>query len=123
MFPLFPSFLIFGLSPIISIAILVGLLVAGFAEMRKGHIGRVAIFLNVLLLWQIFYLHWPELNLLYQAYLNIGTFIGLIAIIAYIPLTRFSLPTEFYTAAYILYGSLSIILIVIGALYFHIPFF
>ena len=121
MISLFPNFLVFGIPPIISLVILVGLLVAGFAEMRNGHIGRVAIFLNVLLLWQIFYLHWTSLNNLYQIYLNVGSFVGLIAIISYIPATRFKLPTEFYKFSYLLYGSLSIILVIFGAMYFKVP--
>jgi hypothetical protein len=103
----------------ISLLIMLGLLVAGIAERRQGHIGRVAIFLNAILLWEIFYGSFASLPLLYQYYLNIGSIVGLIAIIAYIP--RRSLPTEFYTFAYLFYGSFSVLLAIIGAVYFNIP--
>lgn len=121
MIPFFPNSLIIGIPSIISIVVLIGLLIAGFAEMRKGHIGRVTIFLNVLLLWQIFYLHWSSLNNIYQIYLNAGSLVGVLAIISYFPPTRFRLKTEFYTFAYLLYGSLSIIFVILGAIYFKIP--
>lgn len=118
-FPWFPSQLIFPLPAGISILILIGLLIAGIVEIRQGHIGRVAIFLNALLLWEIFYGSFNNLPPLYQYYLNVGSIIGLVAIITYFP--KVSLRTEFYTFAYILYGSFSVLVAIIGAIYFKIP--
>ncbi len=103
----------------IPILIIIGLLIAGIAERRQGHIGRVAIFLNALLLWEIFYGSFAISPLIYQYYLNIGSVVGLIALIAYIP--RQSLPTEFYAFSYIFYGTLSALVAIIGAIYFNIP--
>ena len=119
MIHLIPSFLIINIPAGISIIVLVGLFIAGIAEFRQGYIGRVAIFLNALLLWEIFFGIWGSLPQLFQLYLNIGSIVGLIAIISYFP--RISLPKEFYTFCYIFYGSISIIVAVIGALYLKIP--
>lgn len=117
----FPESLIFNIPKGIFLIGLIGILVAGIVEYRQGHIGRPAIFINSLLLWQIFYSTWAMLPAFFQWYLNVGSVVGVVALIAYIPITRFKLPKEFYTFSYFLYGSLSIIAVVIGAIYFKIP--
>ena len=101
------------LPPSISTLALIVLLVAGIAEFRKGHIGRVAIFANSMLLWQFFFDKFIALPGLIQWYLNIGTAIGLIALGAYLIKER--LPAEFYDIAFVLYGSISV-LIVLGSI-------
>jgi hypothetical protein len=93
----------------ISYIVLIGLFIAGVAEIRQGHIGRIGIFLNSMFLWQIFYEQFQELPLWFQWYLNIGTILGLLAIISYI--LSESLPTEYYQFCFIAYGSISIIII------------
>ena len=40
---------------IISYVALIGLMIAGIAEFRQGHIGRIGIAGNAFLLWQIFF--------------------------------------------------------------------
>ncbi len=117
----FPESLIFSIPKGIFLIGLIGILVAGIVEYRQGHIGRPAIFINALLLWQIFYSVWAMLPSFLQWYLNLGSVVGIVALIAYIPITRFKLPKEFYTVSYFLYGSLSIIAVIIGAIYFKIP--
>ena len=116
---LFPSFLIFNFPAGISILVILGLFVAGLSEIRQGHIGRVSIFLNAILLWEIFYNSWNILPTLFQFYLNLGTFMGAVAIFTYIP--NKSLPSIFYKISFVLFGSLSLILSILGAFYFKIP--
>jgi len=101
------------LSPTISTLALIVLLVAGIAEFRKRHIGRVAIFANSVLLWQFFFDKFATLSGVMQWYLNIGTAIGLIALGAYLIKER--LPTEFYDIAFVFYGSISV-LTVLGSI-------
>lgn len=100
---------------IISYMALAGLIIAGIAEFRQGHIGRLGIAGNAFLLWQIFFPVWTTLPHWFQWYLNIGTILAVIAIPSY--LFKFSLPTEFYKFAFIGYGSFSIILAIV------VPFF
>lgn len=116
---LFPAFAAIGLPKVVFLAGLVGVLVAGIAEIRQGHIGRPAIFINALLLWQIFFSVFAILPGWLQWYLNIGSIAGLIAILAYIP--KKSLPKEFYQVCFFLYGSISVIFVVVGAVYFKVP--
>lgn len=117
----FPEIFVLGIPKGLFLLGLVGVLVAGIAEFRQGHIGRPAIFINSLLLWQIFFSVWTILPTAIQWYLNIGSIAGLIAIIAYMP--KWSLPTEFYQFCYYAYGSLSIILVVILAYTLKISLF
>src|SRR3989344_6318355 len=114
----FPAGLIFSIPKGLFLLGLIGVLVAGIAEFRKGHIGRPAIFINSLLLWQIFFSVWTILPVWMQWYLNIGSIVGLIALVAYIP--KWSLPTEFYQFCYYAYGSLSIILVIFMSFYLKI---
>ena len=96
---------------IISYIALAGLIIAGIAEFRQGHIGRLGIAGNAFLLWQIFFPVWATLPNWFQWYLNVGTILAVIAIPSY--LFKFSLPTEFYKFAFIAYGSFSIILAIV----------
>jgi hypothetical protein len=95
----------------VSYIALILLLIAGVVEIRQGHIGRVGIFLNSMLLWQIFYEPFQTLPLWFQWYLNIGTILGVLALIAYF--LHESLPTEFYQISFIAYGSISILVILL----------
>jgi|SRR5664280_2138322 hypothetical protein len=99
-----------------SIIAMIILLVAGFAEYRQGYIGRVAIFGNAMLLWQVFFASWDKLPDFFQWYLNIGTAVAVIAIVSYV--TRQSLPSEFYTICYVAYGSISVLLAIFFAFQF-----
>ncbi|MDP2750274.1 MAG: hypothetical protein Q8O89_05580 [Nanoarchaeota archaeon] len=93
----------------ISYIVLIVLLIAGIVEFRQGHIGRIGIFLNSILLWQIFYPTFNTLPSWFQWYLNIGTVIGVIALLAYF--SRQSLPTIFYQVCFMGYGSISILIV------------
>ncbi len=119
----FPAIAAISLPKVVFLVGLVGVFVAGLAEFRQGHIGRPAIFINALLLWQIFYSAWNTLPNWFQLYLNTGTVVGLIAIIAYIPEPKIKLPTKFYQFCYYAYGSFSIIAVVILANYLKISLF
>jgi hypothetical protein len=107
-FPLMFSGLVFVPTIVSYIALLI-LFIAGIAEYRQGHIGRIAITGNAFLLWQIFFIEWSNLLPFLQWYLNIGTILGVVAIISY--LWKFSLPSKFYSFAYFGYGSFSIFII------------
>lgn len=115
----FPEALVLNIPKGVFLVGLIGIFVAGIAEFRKGHIGRPAIFANSILLWQIFFSIWTTLPLWLHWYLNIGSVVGLIAIIAYVP--KWKLPTKFYQFCYYLYGSFSIILVIIMAIYLKMP--
>ena len=95
----------------VSAIALLALLAAGIYEFRHSHIGRVGIFANSMLLWQIFYDTFYTSPMWFQGYLNIGTIIGLIALGAY--LVGQSLPTKFYQICFIAYGSISVIFIIL----------
>jgi len=98
---------------------LIGFTLAGIMERRQGHIGRVGIAINAFSLWQLFYRSWTVLPELVQWYLNLGTIFALVAVLSY--LARESLPTEFYSLAFLLYGSLSIVIAVLGAIWWGVP--
>jgi len=100
----------------VSLIAMIILFVAGIAEYRQGHIGRVAIAGNAFLLWQIFFGVWEKLPDYFQWYLNLGTVVAVIAIASYI--TRESLPTEFYQFCYLAYGSFSVLITIIFAFQF-----
>src|SRR3989344_5694167 len=113
--PFFPGILVFSIPKAIFLIGILGILIAGLVEFRQGHIGRPAIFVNSLLLWQIFFSVWAILPALMQWYLNIGTIAGLIALIAYIP--KWKLPKGFYQFCFFFYGSISIVLAIIFSVY------
>lgn len=115
---LFPQFLTFDIPRGLFLLGLVAVFVAGITEFRQGHIGRPAIFINALFLWQIFFSVWGILPVWMQWYLNVGSIAGLIAIIAYVP--KWRLPTEFYQFCYYAYGSLSIIIVIFLSIYLKI---
>ena len=96
---------------LISYISLLGLIIAGIAEFRQGHIGRLGIAANAFLLWQIFFSVWGALPIWVQWYLNVGTILAVIAIFSY--LFKLSLIKEFYQVAFILYGSFSLIFAII----------
>ncbi len=100
------------LPPLISFGAMILLLIFGYAESKKNYVGRVAMVANVFLLWQVFYSKFPQLPGYLQWYLDIGSVLAGIGLVTY--LSRSSLPSKFYTITYLLYGSLSVF-IVIGA--------
>ena len=108
---------------VISLLAIIGLVLVGIAEFRKGHIGRIAIAGNAFLLWQIFFPSWDILPTWFQWYLNLGTIFAIIAVPSYLLKNSFrtSLPTEFYKIAYVLYGSFSILIAIAIAIYLKIP--
>jgi hypothetical protein len=93
---------------------LIAVALPAFQEWRSGHIGRVGIFVNVVMLWQIFYAGWSTFPLPLQVYLNLGTVVAIVAAISYIKLVR--LPSIFYSVARILYGSLTVGVIILVAM-------
>jgi len=108
---------------IVSLLVILGLVLFGIVEFRKGHIGRISIAGNAFLLWQIFFSSWNVLPSWFQWYLNLGTIFAVIAVPSYLFKNSFktSLPTEFYKIAFVLYGSFSIIVAIIIAIYLKIP--
>ena len=96
---------------IVSIAGIIILALLGWQEYAQGHIGRLGIAANAFFLWQIFFTKWLLLPELFQWYLNLGTLFGIVGVGSYI--LRESLPTIFYRVALILYGSVSILLIIV----------
>ena len=94
----------------ISFIALVLLLIASIAELRKHHIGRVALAANVFLLWQIFYSTFQQLPGVFQWYLDLGSVVAVVGLFTY--LTRSSLPSKFYNITMVLYGSLSVVAVV-----------
>lgn len=101
---------------------LFGIFIAGLMERRQGHIGRIGIAANAILLWQIFFAVWDILPDWFQWYLNIGTVLMIIALVSYFT-KLFRLPTLFYQVSYYLYGSFSIIFVVIMAFFLGMPVF
>jgi len=95
----------------ISFLAMIPLLLACIAERRQEHIGRIGIASNAFFLWQIFYPIWVTLPEWFQIYLNIGTIFALIAIASY--LLKIRLPSEYYSIAYILYGSFSVLIVIV----------
>ena len=83
----------------------------GLQEYAQGHIGRLGLAANAFFLWQIFFTKWLLLPELFQWYLNLGTIFAIVGVGSY--LLRESLPTIFYRIALVLYGSISIIVIII----------
>jgi hypothetical protein len=116
---LFPAFAALALPKVVFLIGLVVVLVTGIAEFRQGYIGRVAIFANAILLWQLFFSVFGILPIWFQWYLNVGSIVGLIAIIAYFP--KWKLPTEFYQICFVLYGSVSVIVAVIISFLIKVP--
>lgn len=100
--------------PLISLGALIILLIYGYIEMRKQYIGRVAMTANVFLLWQIFYNNFPQLPWYLQWYLNIGSVLAIIGLITYFSRNR--LPTAFYKSTFLLYGSISVLLVIVAYL-------
>lgn len=109
MFPFMIGSLIFIPNVISYIALLL-LVVAGIAELRQGHIGRLGITANAFFLWQIFFPIWTNLPQWFQWYLNIGTILAIIALPSY--LLKISLPSHFYGFAFVGYSSFSLILVI-----------
>jgi hypothetical protein len=94
--------------------VIAALAIGALVEFRQGHIARPMIAVNALLLWQLFYADWSSLPTWLQVYLNGGSVVGVIAMASYT--TKVSLPNGFYKVAFLVYGSLSIG-IVIAALF------
>lgn len=92
------------------------LFVAGIAEFRQGHIGRLGIAGNAFLLWQVFFGVWDKLPDYFQWYLNVGTLVAVIALASYVLKER--LPTEFYQVCYLAYGSFSVLFTIVFAFQF-----
>jgi hypothetical protein len=100
------------LPPLIATGALILLLLYGYIEIRKHHIGRISMVANVFLLWQVFYNNFALLPGFLQWYLNVGSILAVIGLLTY--LSRSSLPSGFYKITFLLYGSLPV-LIIIGA--------
>jgi hypothetical protein len=95
------------------------LVITGIMELRQGHIGRIGIACNAFLLWQIFYAKWVLLPELMQWYLNLGTIFAIIALVSYF--LGESLPAGFYSLAFVLYGSISLIVVILATVYLGVP--
>jgi len=81
----------------------------GVKQFRQGHIGRVEIVASVFLLSQIVVPNWSVAPTIIQWLTNIGVPVAVIAGLSY--LFKESLPTEFYELAYLLFGSLTILVV------------
>jgi hypothetical protein len=65
-----------------------------------------------MLLWQVFFEQWDSLPNWLHLYLNVGTVIGGLALASY--LAKAKLPTAFYTFSLYVYGSGTILVLVVG---------
>ncbi|GEM_PF-2795099 len=97
------------------------LILLGRKEHARRHVGRLGIVGNSLFLWQVFYNAWASLPNWMAWYLNLGTIFGGIALLTY--LSRDSLPTEYYNVALWLYGSFSVLIVLLMAVAYSIPIF
>jgi carbon starvation protein CstA len=111
--PWMHSNLVFLPAETASIALLAVVIVGILVEYRQHHIARPAIFGNAILLWQVFFGKWDQLPDWLQIYLNVGTVVGVVALLSYLLKAR--LPNGFYKLAFYAYGSLTV-LVLIGAL-------
>ena len=102
---------------LISFVAMLFLLIYGFRELRRGHIGRIELAANVFLVWQLFFPVWANLPSYFQWYLNIGSVVAVLTLLTYF--TRTSLPKGFYKLTLVSYGSIAI-LAAIGAFLFGI---
>ncbi len=96
-----------------SLSILLLVLSALFVE--KHYIGRLAIAANVFFAWELLAPHWVELPELVQFYLYLGLLFAVISILSYT--SKKSLSTSFYETARILFGSITILLIILYFVY------
>jgi len=87
------------------------LLIVSALLVEKRYIGRLAITSNVFFLWQLFTPHWYELPEIFQLYLNIGLLFAIIALVSYV--VKQSLPSGFYKFAKWLFGSLTVVAIIV----------
>ncbi|MES2154424.1 MAG: hypothetical protein V4510_04740 [bacterium] len=113
MLRLMPADWIFLPSATASLVVLAAVAIGVLVERRQHFIARPAIFGNALMLWQVFFDKWRSLPDWLQVYLNVGSFIGALALVSYV--TRARLPTPFYRFSLYGYGSLTV-LILIGSL-------
>lgn len=118
MFPLMTSSLVF--LPPETFFLLIPLLFLSIKEFRSGYIGRIGIVVNVFLLWQVFYNQWMFLPGWFQLYLDIGTLVAVVAFMAYIFDRR--LPKQFYTGAFVAYGSFTLVIVLANYIYAVLPF-
>lgn len=102
---------IFVLPEQLNLFIVAGLIFALIAEIRKRYIGRPGIVANSLLVIEIMGPHWCKLPVIAQLYLYGAVIVCVIAGLAY--LTHTKLSTEFYNFCFIVYGSLSVLMIII----------
>ena len=93
----------------LNLILIFGLIFAVFVQIRQGHIGRPGIVANSFIVIEMFAPHWDRLPEAAQIYLYGALVFGVIAAISYA--SKESLPTEFYKMAFILYSSLSILMI------------
>ena len=93
-----------------SILSLVLIFVSAFF-IEKHYLARLALAGNVFFLWELLFPYWQQLPGLAQIYLNAGLVLAVLAIAS--RLINFHLPTEFYKYARILFGSISVLLVVL----------
>ena len=92
-----------------NLILILGLIFAIIVQSRQGHIGRPGIVANSFIVIEMFAPHWDKLPEMAQLYLYGALVFGVIAAISY--LLKESLPTKFYKIAFMLYSSVSILMI------------
>jgi len=97
----------------VGIVIIFLLISALFVEVH--YIGRISLATNVFLLWQLLGPFWYSLPNFFQAYMNLGLILAIIAIISYI--FEQSLPAGFYNIGRLFFGSFTVLGIVLYFFY------
>ncbi|VVB50735.1 Uncharacterised protein [uncultured archaeon] len=80
-------------------------------ESMKHRVGRIGMFLNAVLMWQIMYAEFGGLAEWVRVYLNAGTILGLWSISYY--LYKIRLKTDFYEVMFVFYASTSIAVVLV----------
>lgn len=112
MIPLMPRTFIVIPSTAASLVLVACVVLGAIVERRQHYIARPAIFANAVLLWQVFFDDWGTLPAWLQTYLNVGSLVGVLAVVSY--LWRFKLPSGFYRFSLYTYGSFTILVLVVG---------
>lgn len=95
--------------PVVIQLTILGLGLVAIQQIRQGHIGRVGIATAGILVVQQAYPIWGALSTPWRIYALLAALFGTVAAISY--LTKTSLTTEFYKAAFLLLGGGTIIMV------------
>lgn len=95
--------------PVVLQLTILGLGLAALQQFRQGHIGRIGIAAAGILIIQQAYPVWNQLSSEWRLYSTVAGLFAIVAGFSYI--TKTSLPSEFYRAAFLLFGGGTIVMI------------